>query len=98
MGDLTDAKESEQQPPLTVGARSFTRGSIGGVPCVVIYDAGTDKTTVIAKESKWYANAMAALTILETCGIRLPLPKSAMNSKTIVKPSRLILPGSNASN
>ena len=68
------------QPPLTLTSRSYCRGSIDGKPCLVIYDEATDETTVVAPESKWYANAMAALDILEAAGTRLP--PSALNPKT----------------
>lgn len=84
------------QPPLTLTHKSFTRGEIEGKPCVVIYDESTDKTTVIVPQSKWYAQAMAAMDILEVAST--PLPTSPKKTILHRRPSKLILPGTNASN
>ncbi len=90
---------SEEQPPLTLSHQSFVRGELEGKPCVVVYDASTDKTTVISAKSRGYPQAIAALMILEQASV--PLPNSLKNPKTVIHKSRqpkLILPGSNASN
>jgi len=89
---------SEHQSPLTLSHQSFVRGELEGKPCVVVYDAATDKTTVIGVHSRGYPQAIAALMILEQASV--PLPKSLANPKTVVKPRqpKIILPGSNATN
>lgn len=92
-------EEVIQQPALTLSHISFTRGELEGKPCVVVYDEATDKTSVIAFNSKDYDKAIIAMTILEVAAS--PVPKSALNKKTIihkVQTPKLILPGSNASN
>ena len=97
MNDAQD--DTEHQPPLTLSHKSFTRGELEGKPCVVVYDSATDKTEVIAFKSKGYDKALMAMTILEV--VAAPVPKSALNAKTVIampKKPRLILPGSNASN
>lgn len=86
---MTD--EAAPQDELTVDQKSFTRGQLAGRPCVVIYDAVTDKTQVIAVQSKWYAKAMAAMEILEATSTPLP----ALDQKTVLhapKRSRIIRP------
>jgi hypothetical protein len=91
--------EQEAQPPLTLHHVSFVRGELEGKPCVVVYDAATDKTTVIGFQSKGYGEALIALSVLEQAAT--PLPKSLRSSKTVILQARrpkLILPGSNASN
>lgn len=71
--------------PLQIDTRAFCRGVLDGEPCVVIYNSATDETTVIAKISRWYANAMAALEVLEAASTKIPLaPK-----KTIIHAKRI---------
>ena len=70
----------DEQPELTVSPRSYCRGVVEGKPCLVVYDEETDETLVIGPQSKWYANAMAALDIIEAASTRLP--PSALNPKT----------------
>lgn len=90
--------DDDHQPPLSLGHLSYLRGELLGKPCVVVYNAAQDETTVIAEQSKWYAQAVAALTILESASVRLP--KSLQGRKTVIhaEKRKLILPGSNASN
>lgn len=96
---MTDEPD-EHQPPLTIHHVSYTRGELEGEPCLVVYDAATDKTSVVAFKSKGYPEAMVALATLELASI--PVPKSARNAKTTVlhmpKKPRLILPGTDAKN
>jgi len=88
--------EDAAQPPLELHHISFTRGKVEGKPCVVVYDAAEDKTTVISVKSRYYAEAMAALEILTASSVPLPKPgkKTILHAKT----PKLILPGSLASN
>jgi hypothetical protein len=73
------------QSPLTISEISYVRGQLDGEPCLVVYNAATDETTVVAKQSKFYANAMAALEVLAAASVKIPLaPK-----KTIIHATRI---------
>lgn len=61
-----------EQAPLTVSQRSYTRGTIDGKPVLVCYDEATDETLVVGPQSKFYANAMAALDIIEAATTKIP--------------------------
>ena len=77
---------------LTVDQLSFTRGTLDGKPCVVIYDAVQDKTSIISWQSKDYVKAMAALSLLEVFSV----PHPELEKKTVLhapKRSRIIRPG-----
>lgn len=92
VADTSNLIGGQAQDELTVDQKSFTRGQLAGKPCVVIYDAVTDKTQVIAVQSRWYAKAIAALEILDAASTPLP----AHEQKTILhapKRSRIIRPG-----
>lgn len=95
---MTEEQEAPQ-PPLTLHHVSFVRGELEGKPCIVVYDAADDKTTVIGFQSRGYQEALIAMAVLEQASV--PLPKSARSPKTVIHQARkpkLILPGSNASN
>lgn len=71
--------------PLTITEKSYCRGVLDGAACVVVYNSNTDETTVIAAQSRWYRNAMAALEVLEAASVKLPgAPK-----KTIIHARRI---------
>lgn len=93
---MSEEPEDEHQPALTIHHISFTPGMIEGKPCVVVYDAAEDKTSVIAPQSKFYENAMAALTILAASAV--PVLKPEKKTVLHARKPKLILPGSNASN
>lgn len=65
--------------PLQIDTRSYQRGVLDGEPCLVVYNAATDETTVVAKISRFYANAMAALEVLDAASTKIPLaPKKTI--------------------
>jgi hypothetical protein len=71
--------------PLTITEKSYCRGVLDGNACVVVYNSNTDETTVIAKQSRWYRNAMAALEVLEAASVPIP----AAPKKTIIHARRI---------
>lgn len=92
---MTDDTDEQHQPPLTLSHKSFVRGELEGKPCIVIYDSATDTTAVIAFNSKFYAKALTALTILEVCAAPSP-KKDYRNALAVPKKPKLILPGTDA--
>lgn len=97
MVDAPATVPDETQPPITLHHVSYTRGELEGKFCVVVYNAHTDKTSVIAPESQGYKEAMAALMILEVSARQRAKAekKTVLHKATVPK---LILPGSHARN
>lgn len=90
--DNSDLIGAKKQPELTVDQKTFTPGMLDGKPVVVIYDAVTDKTQVIAPQSKWYPQAIAALGVL----VAASTPVQKLEQRTVLhapKRPRIIRPG-----
>lgn len=48
-----------------VSPRSYQGAMLDGVPCLLMYDSVKDETLTIDRDHPFYAQAMAALSILE---------------------------------
>lgn len=79
------ANDNHASPGLTITEVSYCRGMLDGKPCLVKYNATTDETTVVAPKSRFYANAMAALEVLDAATVKIPLARK----RTIIHPGRI---------
>lgn len=64
--DLIAADRAKTAPEVTgISPRSYIGAIVDGQPALVCYDEGKDETTVVDVTHPFYAQAMAALSIIE---------------------------------
>lgn len=62
---MTDAPAAEPGEGVGISPRSYQGVIVDGVPCLLMYDSIKDVTLTIDREHPFYAQAMAAHSILE---------------------------------
>ncbi len=62
---MTDKIAADINDTVAISPRSFQQVMSGGVPVLMMYDSAKDETSVIDREHPFYAQAMAALSIIE---------------------------------
>ncbi len=82
---MTEIKADVNDAP-AISPKSYQAVMIGGVPCLMLYDSAKDETVVIDRDNPFYANVMAAFSIIEMAFV--PILQEKPKKKTLLHVER----------